>query len=269
MRANIHQRLRAYWDAGIRGPDFVWAATGPALEAYSKHPVVKKATAPGEVMTIAEFLRAVRRLVVDFVVGRVLTHNGDASAVSGLDDLTTYYLLHRHDFGLEDAPVGACILYAVSCSLSDSALVDRFDLLAKTGGKAAQEPEEGGDEDEDGEGAGSGAQVRLKPWSQRKRKGMGYDAEGRPAALIDQAHRLMQLWKAGEVTKVDDYLNDRGLRRYALFHQLLQALIELAGAGSDERALLESISNHVQARGVDRPPEKTLFDADLFPEHEP
>lgn len=32
MRANIHQRLRAYWDAGIRGPDFVWAATGPALE---------------------------------------------------------------------------------------------------------------------------------------------------------------------------------------------------------------------------------------------
>jgi adenine-specific DNA methylase len=81
MRSNIHQRLRAYWDAGIRGPDFVWAATGPALEAYSKHPVVKKATAPGEVMSVADFLRSVRRLVVDFVVGRVLTHNGDAAAV--------------------------------------------------------------------------------------------------------------------------------------------------------------------------------------------
>jgi hypothetical protein len=50
---------------------------------------------------------------------------------------------------------------------------------------------------------------------------------------------------------------------------LLQALIELSGAGSDERALLESISNHIQARGVDRPAQRTLFDEDLFPQQEP
>ena len=31
MRRNITQKLRDFWDAGIRGPDFVWAATGPAL----------------------------------------------------------------------------------------------------------------------------------------------------------------------------------------------------------------------------------------------
>ena len=43
-------------------------------------------------------------------------------AVTGLDDLTTYYLLHRNDFGMEEAPIGACILYALSCNLSDSAL---------------------------------------------------------------------------------------------------------------------------------------------------
>ena len=70
MRHNIHTRLRDYWDAGIRGPDFVWAATGPAMEAYSKHPVVKKANEPGKLMEVAEFLRAVRCLVVDFVVGQ-------------------------------------------------------------------------------------------------------------------------------------------------------------------------------------------------------
>ena len=256
MRADVPKRLHDYWEAGIRGPDFVWAATGPALEAFSKYPVVKKATAPGETMSVSEFLRAVRRIVVDFVVGRMLTHNRDAAAVSGLDDLTTYYLLHRHDFGLDDAPIGACILYAVSCGLSDSALVDRFDLLARIGGKQPAEDgdDEPGDEDDaDEEEAGSGSQVCLKAWSQRKRKTMGYDAEGRPAPLIDQVHRLMQLWKAGDVTKVDEYLDGRGLRRYALFHQLLQALIELAGAGMDERSLLESISNHVAARGVDKP----------------
>ena len=35
-----------------------------------------------------------------------------------------------------------------------------------------------------------------------------------------------------------------------LRHQLLQALIELAPAGSEERALLESLSNHVGAGQV-------------------
>ena len=57
---------------------------------------------------------------------------------------------------------------------------------------------------------------------------MGYDAEGHPAPLIDQVHRLMHLWKTGDVAKVDDYLDSRGLRKNALFLHLLQALIELS-----------------------------------------
>jgi hypothetical protein len=265
MRVNVHERLHDYWKAGIRGPDFVWAATGPALEAFSKHPVVKKATAPGEMMSVSEFLRAVRRLVVDFVVGRVLTGNGDGSRIEGMDDVTTYYLLHRHDFGMGDAPVGACILYAVSCGLSDSALADRHDLLLRTGGKSDDDDEQ--EEDEEGEEAeesGSGSRVKLKPWPQRKRKTMGYDAEGRPAPLIDQVHRLMHLWKAGDVVKVDEYLNDRGLRRNSLFQQLLQALIELSERGGEERSLLECVSNHISARGVDKPEQPGLFDGQLF-----
>jgi putative DNA methylase len=63
MRENIKQRLRDFWDVGIRGPDFVWAATGPALEAFSKHPVVKKADEPGQIMSVTEFLHHVRRIV--------------------------------------------------------------------------------------------------------------------------------------------------------------------------------------------------------------
>src|SRR5207244_5996918 len=54
MRERIATRLRDFWDAGIRGPDFVWAATGAALEAYSKHPVVKKANAPDQELTVSE-----------------------------------------------------------------------------------------------------------------------------------------------------------------------------------------------------------------------
>jgi len=272
MRANIHIQLRTFWDAGIRGPDFVWAATGPALEAYSQYPVVKKANNPGEVLTVGEFLVQVRRMVVDFVVGRVLSGDGDEE-ISGLDGVTTYYLLHRHDFGLNDAPAGPCILYAVSCGLSDKDLADRFDLLARRGGKEQDESVEEETEEAETEAEGSGSSFRLKAWHQRKNPRMGYDpatdgsAEklplfpdierevqpSREIPLIDQVHRLMHLWKSGDVSKVNEYLDLRGARRNPLFHQLLQALIELAPAGSEERSLLESISNHVGGKQINAP----------------
>jgi adenine-specific DNA methylase len=282
MREKIGEQLRDYWDAGIRGPDFVWAATGPALEAYSKHPVVKKANTPGAVMTVSEFLGHARRLVVDFVVGRVLSmqHGSDVD-ISGLDAVTTYYLLHRHDFGMDDSPIGPCILYAVSCGLSDSMLADQFEILQRTGGQAAPDEEdddESGDDPEEVED-GTGSQVRLRPWAQRKRIALaGAErvltrvregdaaqesflpeepaAEKKPRAgrgekpLIDHIHGLMHLWKAGEVVKVDDYLDAQGLRRSALFAQVLQAVIELSQSGGEERSILESISNHLRLSGV-------------------
>ena len=57
-----------------------------------------------------------------------------------------------------------------------------------------------------------------------------------------QAHRLMQLWSGGDESKVNDYLDARGLTRHALFGRLLQAVIEMAPAGLEERAILESLS---------------------------
>ena len=260
MRDNITQQLRDFWDAGIRGPDFVWAATGPALEAFSKHPVVKKANDPNQLMSVSEFLREVRRMVVDFVVGRVLTQDGDQEAATGLDDVTTYYLLHRHDFGMAEAPVGGCILYALSCNLSDSALVNQHDLLAQVGkGGASDEPEED-DPPEDAEETGGGAKVKLKPYNRRQGRNLGLEAPGgRPVPLIDQVHKLMHLWRAGDQVKVDDYLDTRGLQRNALFNQILQALIELADAGSDERSILEALSNHVAARGGVQAPSQLQF----------
>jgi hypothetical protein len=86
---------------------------------------------------------------------------------------------------------------------------------------------------------------------------MGYD-EGRPAPLIDQVHRLMHLWKEGEVVRVDEYVEERGLRRHELFKRVLQALIELAPPASEERSILESLSNHLAARGATRVRERDL-----------
>ena len=246
MREKITGRLRDFWDAGIRGPDFVWAATGPALEAFSRYPVVKRSDAPGTFLTVAEFLRRVRRMVVGFVVSRLLA--GDDAAAGELDDATTYYLLHRTDFGLDPAPAGACILYALSCNLSDSELAGSLDLLTR-GGRTSS-PDEDDREDTDDGDAGSGA-VRLKPWNRRPVRGLGEPSvDGTAPPLVDCVHALMHRWKTGEQSRVDAYLEERGLWRYKLFARVVQALIELADAGSDERATLESIQNHLRPRNA-------------------
>lgn len=253
MQHRLSERLHDYWDAGIRGPDFVWAATGPALEAYSRYPLVKKANSPGSIMTVAEFLQHVRRLVVDFVVGRVLSATGGLEAVSGLDDVTTYYLLHRYDFGVEAAPIGAVILYAISCGLSDTALAHQWDLVTRSGSTRAtveETEEDDADSEEAAEDTSKGDTARIKSWRHRTGKHLGEDVPGRPAPLIDQIHHLMHLWQAGDIVPVDAYLDRRGLRRNSAFPAVLQALIELAEAGSQERAILESLSNHLQNRGL-------------------
>lgn len=271
MREKIRAQMRSFWDAGIRGPDFVWAATGPALEAYSRHPVVRRETSTTgqpEPLPVAEFLREVRRLVVEFAVGRVLKPSeagGDDQG--GLDDVTTYYILHRDSFGMTETPIGGCILYAMSCGLTDAELADRYEILARTGGKTEvvedDEDEDGAEEDEAPESEGTGSKVRLRRWDQRKRKTLGLEGiGGQPVPLIDRAHRLMQLWRAGDVAKVNAFLDQAGLARDAVFALLIQALIELAnrdGKG-DEAPILESISNHLRSRaGVSSPAQSLLL----------
>jgi len=250
MRENIAAQLREFWDAGIRGPDFVWAATGPAMEAYSKFPAVKKANSPtNEFLSVREFLAAVRRIVIEFVVGRVLKIE---AGTDRLDSVTSYYLLHRSDFGFAKAPAGACILYAVSCGLSDAELERTWNLV-KVKGSVMPDPEEEvedvADEGSEAPEEANGGEFILRTWKERKEKRMGFESVGgREIPLIDRVHRLMHLWHAGDVRKVDDYLDEYALRQNELFGRLIQSLIELSEQGAEERALLESLSNHLGAK---------------------
>ena len=175
-----------------------------------------------------------------------------------LDDVTTYYLLHRNDFGLKEAPAGPCILYAVSCGLSERDLADQYELLARSG--AAAEPDEdetasGADDDGDGEAgasSGGGGKYKLKDWRVRKNRSLGVEIpSGRTIPLIDQVHKLMQLWVAGDVVKVNDYLDSRALRRSQVFIQLIQALIEMSRdeGSAEECSILERLQNYLRSVG--------------------
>ena len=241
MRSNIEKSMERFWDAGVRGPDFVWAATGPALASYSAYPMVKKADS-SDAFTVAEFLAEVRRIVVKFVVGRVLK----GKDTSGLDQITSYYLLHRNDYGLGDAPAGACIMYAVACGTTDTELSSVWNLLKTSKGKATSDDES---EDETEVETSSAGKLRLLNWKERKHPSLGIEGRaGREVPLIDRIHKLMQLYSDGDQRKVDEFLDAYALRRNEQFLYIIQALVELSEG--EERTLLESISNHIQNRGI-------------------
>ena len=51
----------------------------------------------------------------------------------------------------------------------------------------------------------------------------------------------MRLWKTGEQSRVDSYLEAQGPWRNDPFKQVVQAVLELAKPGTDECATLECI----------------------------
>ena len=76
-------------------------------------------------------------------------------------------------------------------------------------------------------------------------------AEGggqRVPPLVDRAHRPMQIRETGEQNRVDACQESQGRWRRNPFARIVQALIERAEGGSEERTILESIGNHARTR---------------------
>ncbi|MDR2050219.1 MAG: hypothetical protein LBQ63_00370 [Deltaproteobacteria bacterium] len=139
--------------------------------------------------------------------------------------------------------------------MTDRDLESVYRLVSKKGSSVTEpDSNDEAEEDEESESAAAGSssgggKIILLPWSKRDHRTLGLEAPGSaPVPLIDRAHKLMHLWKAGDVREVDRYIDACALRRNELFMQLLQALTELSA--NSERSLLESISNHLHAKGA-------------------
>lgn len=245
--------LQYYFDLGIRGPDFIWAALGPALEAYSAHPYVKKTE--GGMMEAPEFLKEVRRLVLHFSLGELpgfkdiqQTTQGRGEGVD-LDPVTQYYLLHRAYFGLESAPAGACILYANACGKNETELKVVWNIIEQGGKSKKGRPktEAGESDDEDSEGKGN--EYRLLSWRERVGKDdLGESRGGMTAPLIDRLHRLMVLYQQNRVSDVQQLFDKWALASERAFAPLLQAVRELALRDADdtEKRLVEALSTQLK-----------------------
>lgn len=217
--------LQYYFDQGIIGPDFLWAALGPALEAYSAHPFVRKAGGGGN-MDVSDFLREVRKLVLQFALGRLLHAEG-----LDLDPVTQFYLLHRSSFGLDPAPAGACILYAMSCGKNLGELQMVWRVLAQGGKKKGRPRKDEGDgaADDSEQVEAKGNELALVDWQERGRnEDIGEPKGGEPSPLIDRVQRLLVLLHQGRASDVQQLFNQWALASEPAFKPLLQALRELA-----------------------------------------
>jgi adenine-specific DNA methylase len=246
--------LQYYFDLGITGPDFIWAALGPALEAYSTHPFVKKQE--GGVMTVPEFLKEVRKLVLQFSLGELpgfrdvqKDTQGRGEAIE-LDAVTQYYLLHRAYFGLEPAPAGACILYANACGKNETELKIVWNIIEQGGKSKRGRPTKEEIETMDAEvGESKGNEYRLLDWSERvKDDRLGEARAGGPPPLIDRLHRLMALFQQNRTYEVQQAFDSWGLSSERAFSPLLQAIRELAVRdGKDtERRLVEALATQLK-----------------------
>ena len=251
--ANI---LQYYFDLGIQGPDFIWAALGPALEAYSAHPFVKKTA--GGVMKVDEFLSEVRKLVLHFSLGELPGFRELQKETQGrgesldIDSVTQYYLLHRAYFSLDPAPAGACILYANACGKKETELKMVWNILEQGGKQKKGRPRKEDDESEDVSeetAEGKGSEYRLLGWQERVRhEELGEPKGGEPAPLVDKLHRLMYLFQQNRTLEVQQLFESWGLSNERAFKPLLQAVRELAirDRQDTERRLVEALATQLR-----------------------
>ena len=174
----------------------------------------------GQAFTVTEFLTEVRRMVTDFALGQIL-HGASTEA---LDEWTRYYLMHRNHFGMENAPVGECILLAQGYGV----LLD--DLRAAQVGILKR--------------ASSGSALKLLGHTERASDRVGYTHTSGRIPMIDMIHRIMKLWDAGERAELNAYFHEHGIQENALFKAVVQALIETSPQGASERSLLETLINY-------------------------
>jgi hypothetical protein len=248
--------LQYFFDLGVQGPDFIWAALGPALEAYSAHPFVKKTA--GGVMTVTEFLTEVRKLVLHFSLGELPGFKDMQKVTQGrgqsleIDSVTQYYLLHRAFFHLDSAPAGACILYANACGRNETELKIVWNILEQGGkvkkGRPRNDDDEADEEHEDNVES-KGNEYRLLTWQERaSAEGLGENKGGNIAPLIDKLHRLMFLFQQNRALEVQQLFDTWGLSNERAFKPLLQAVRELAVRDKQdpERRLVEALATQLR-----------------------
>jgi putative DNA methylase len=206
----ISRKLAQFWDEGIRGADFFMSAIGPAVEVFGKYQRVEKLS--GELVTVAELLEYVRKVVSEFALKRIL----QSAQLGGLDAPTRFYLLYRWTYNHARVPFDEVRKLAQGIGVELATLWGEGGLVEK-----------------------QKEYIRL-PLPLERARSRNFAGKTGFDTLIDALHYAVWLWEQNEPKRLKEHL---GLTYgdNEVFWQVAQAIAEVLPDGDKEKQLLQGL----------------------------
>jgi putative DNA methylase len=206
----ISRKLAQFWDEGIRGADFFMSAIGPAVEVFGKYQRVEKLS--GELVTVAELLEYVRKVVSEFALKRIL----QSAQLGGLDAPTRFYLLYRWTYNHARVPFDEVRKLAQGIGVELATLWGEGGLVEK-----------------------QKEYIRL-PLPLERARSRNFAGKTGFDTLIDAMHYAVWLWEQNEPKRLKEHL---GLTYgdNEVFWQVAQAIAEVLPDGDKEKQLLQGL----------------------------
>ncbi|MEZ8217342.1 Adenine-specific DNA methylase, contains a Zn-ribbon domain [Candidatus Fervidibacteria bacterium JGI MDM2 SSWTFF-3-K9] len=202
MEQVIPQRLKEFWDAGIRGADFFISAIGPSVGVFGRF---RKVMHPdGREVSIGELLDEVRTIVTNFALERL--------GFSRLDEPTRFYVLYRWAYGGDELEFDEANKLAKSVGGELDALQEQQRLIKRDGSTVT-------------------LLTFTERWQDKICQGRWRQAleNGTVAQLpeIDQLHIALSFWRRGETENLAKFLRQAGIQDETHpFWQTAQAILE-------------------------------------------
>ena len=204
MSRHIETKLEHLWNEGISGADFFISAIGISLEVFGRYQKIVDDN--DDQITTLRLLNDVRRIVTDFVIGRVL-HNGFGESLS---QMTRFYILWRRTYGHARIPFDDALKMAQSVGID----------IEREYGRGFIHKDKGF--------------IKVRGPSDRKLDDIG------STEWVDMLHRATLLWKGGKRAQMAEELEKSGLASSEQFYRVAQAISDSL-PGSDESRLLDGL----------------------------
>jgi len=203
MEQVIPQRLKEFWDAGIRGADFFISAIGPSVGVFGRF---RKVMHPdGREVSVGNLLDEVRNIVTKFALEQL--------GLSRLDEPTRFYVLYRWAYGCDNLEFDEANKLAKSVGAELDALQEQQRLIKRDGSVVT-------------------LLTFAERWQDKICQGRWDQAleNGTVVQLpeIDQLHAALSYWRHGEMEKLAKFLRQASIQDETHpFWQTAQAILEV------------------------------------------
>jgi adenine-specific DNA methylase len=217
IEAQIRERLDEFWNAGIRGADFLMSAIGPAVEIFGRYKRVEKLS--GEPVSAAELLDHVEKVVSEFALERIL----GSAELGGVDPETRFYLLWRWTYNHARVKFDEARKLAAAVGTEVTALWGPGQFVSK-------EKEF----------------VRVLGPKDREKDKRFLNQVGF-STMVDALHRACIYWERGERRQLKEHLGQTyGANN--IFWRVAQNIADVLPSGDKEKQLLQGLLNIPEAR---------------------